>query len=127
MKKIIFMAVAAVAMFASCSKMSPEATKAWNDVKEKAALVATDEACDKFESIEDYQNAFEAAQNAVIEFGKNFDGKVTKEVADSFKTLSETLIAQDKKMQQLFAAQQDADEEEFEEEGEEEFEEEVEE
>jgi len=123
MKKTIFAAIAAVAMFASCAKMSPEATKAWNDVKEKAALVATDEACDQFESVEDYQAAFEAAQNAIIEFGKTFDGKVTQEVADSFATLSKTLIEHDQKVQEMIAAQQAAEEEEAEEEIEEEVEE----
>ena len=121
MKKTIFVAIAAAAMLVSCgAKMSPEATKAWNDFKEKAAAVSTDEACDQFETPEAYQAAFDAAMNAGIEFGKNFDGKVTKEVADSFAALNQTLIEHDKKVQELLAAQ--AEEEEYVEEGEEELE-----
>ena len=128
MKKTILMAFAVAAMLVSCgAKMSPEATKAWNDYKEKAALVSTDEACDKFESAEEYQAAFDAAFKAGEEFAKNFDGKVTKEVADSSAALTQTIIAQNKKMQELIAAQQEAEEEELGEEGEEEIEEEVEE
>ena len=75
MKKLFFMALVAGSMvFASCGvKMSPEATKAWNDFKEKAAAVSTDEAVDQFESIDAYNAAFEAAMNAGTEFGKNFD------------------------------------------------------
>ncbi len=123
MKKTIFVAIAAAAMLVSCgAKMSPEATKAWNDFKEKAAAVSTDEACDQFETPEAYQAAFDAAMNAGIEFGKNFDGKVTKEVADSFAALNQTLIEHDKKVQELLAAQAEAEEEEYIEEGEEELE-----
>jgi len=113
MKKTIFVALAAVAMLVSCgAKMSPEATKAWNDFKEKAAAVSTDEACDQFETPEAYQAAFDAAMNAGIEFGKNFDGKVTKEVADSFAALNQTLIEHDKKVQEAIAAEQALEEQE---------------
>ena len=121
MKKTIFVAIAAVAMLVSCgAKMSPEATKAWNDFKEKAAAVSTDEACDQFETPEAYQEAFDAAMKAGQDFAKNFDGKVTKEVADSCAALTNALIEHDKKVQELLAAQ--AEEEEYVEEGEEELE-----
>jgi hypothetical protein len=126
MKKTILTVFAAAALLVSCAKMSPEATQAWNDFKAKAAAVATDEAVAQFESPEEYEAAFEAALNAGIEFGKNFDGKVTQEVADSFAMLNQTLIEHDKKVKEAIAAQQ-ALEEETEEEFEEETEEEVEE
>ncbi len=126
MKKTILTVFAAAALLVSCSKMSPEATQAWNDFKEKAAAVATDEAVDQFETPEEYAAAFDAALNAGIEFGKNFDGKVTKEVADSFAQLNQTIIEHDKKVKEALAAQQAA-EEEAEEGTEEETEEEVEE
>ena len=120
MKKMFFMALVAGSMlFTSCAKMSPEATAAWNDFKEKAALVSTDEAVDQFESIEDYQAAFDAAMNAGTEFGTNFDGKVTQEIADSFATMSQNLIAMDQKVQAHFAEMAAAEAEEEAEEGEE--------
>ena len=128
MKKTIFVALAAVAMLVSCgAKMSPEATKAWNDFKEKAAAVSTDEACDQFETPEAYQEAFDAAMKAGQDFAKNFDGKVTKEVADSCAALTNALIEHDKKVQEAIAAEkaleeQETAEEELPEEGEEELE-----
>jgi hypothetical protein len=125
MKKTILTVFAAAALVVSCSKMSPEATQAWNDFKEKAAAVATDEAVEKFETPEEYEAAFDAALNAGIEFGKKFDGKVTQEVADSFAMLNKTLIEHDQKVKEAIAAQRAAEEEA--EEAEEEIEEEVEE
>ena len=124
MKKTIFVALAAVAMLVSCgAKMSPEATKAWNDYKEKAAAVSTDEACDQFETPEAYQEAFDAAMKAGQDFAKNFDGKVTKEVADSCAALTNALIEHDKKVQEAIAAEQALEEQETaEEEGEDELE-----
>ena len=117
MKKLFFMALVAGSMvFASCGvKMSPEATKAWNDFKEKAAAVSTDEAVDQFESLEAYEAAFEAAMNAGTEFGKNFDGKVTQEVADSFAAMTQAMIQMDQKVKASFK-EMEGDEEELEEE-----------
>ena len=117
MKKLFFMALVAGSMvFAACgAKMSPEATKAWNDFKEKAAAVSTDEAVSQFESLDAYEAAFEAALNAGTEFGTKFDGKVTQEVADSFKTMFETMKQMDQKVKAGFEAME-GDEEELDEE-----------
>ena len=121
MKKLFFMAFVASSMvFASCGfKMSPEATSAWNDFKEKAAAVSTDEAVEKFESLEAYEAAFDAAMNAGTAFGKDFDGKVTQEVADSFAAMTRTMIEMDKKikasMEEELAEEEEVEGEEVEE------------
>ena len=52
-------------------------------------------------------------------FGTNFDGKVTQEIADSFATMSQNLIAMDQKVQAHFAEMAAAEAEEEAEEGEE--------
>lgn len=88
MKKLFFMALVAVSMvFASCSKMSPEAQKAWENVKEKAAAVCSMEAVDQFESVEDYQAASQAFSAAVLEM-QNYQLEYSKEITDSLETLS---------------------------------------
>ena len=98
MKKTIFVALAAVAMLVSCgAKMSPEATKAWNDFKEKAAAVSTDEACDQFETPEAYQEAFDAAMKAGQDFAKNFDGK---EAIAAQKALEEQETAEEEQLEE---------------------------
>ena len=89
MKKTIFVALAAVSMiFASCGKkMSPEATKAWEDMKAKAASVCSMEAIDQFETVEDWNAAVKAFQAATQEMGK-YQSEYSKEVIDSFTTLT---------------------------------------
>ena len=116
MKKLFFMALVAGSMvFAACGvKMSPEATKAWNDFKEKAAAVSTDEAVNQFESLEAYDAAFNAAMNAGTEFGEKFNGKVTQEVADSFADMTKKLIEMDQKVRPGFKAMEADEEEELE-------------
>ena len=118
MKKLFFMAlVAGSMMFASCGvKMSPEATKAWNDFKEKAAAVSTEDAVSQFESRDAYEAAFEAAMNAGTEFGKNFDGKVPQEIADSFATLTQAMIQMDQQIKAGFEEMEANEEEELDEE-----------
>ena len=89
MKKTIFVALAAVSMiFASCGKkMSPEATKAWEDMKAKAASVCSMEAIDQFETVEDWNAAVKAFQAATQEMGK-YQSEYSKEIVDSFTTLT---------------------------------------
>ena len=89
MKKMFFMAFVAGSMiFASCGKsMSPEAQKAWNVVKEKAAGVCTIEAVDEFESVEDYKAAVQDFQAAVQEMTK-YQDQYSKEIADSLTTMT---------------------------------------
>lgn len=85
---MFFLALVAVSMvFASCSKMSPEAQKAWEDVKEKAAAVCSMEGVDQFESVEDYQAASQAFSAAVLEM-QNYQLEYSKEITDSLETLS---------------------------------------
>ena len=85
---MFFLALVAVSMvFASCSKMSPEAQKAWEDVKEKAAAVCSMESVDQFESVEDYQAASQAFSAAVLEM-QNYQLEYSKEITDSLETLS---------------------------------------
>ena len=130
MKKMFFMALVAVSMiFASCGKtMSPEAKKAWEAVKEKAPAVCSIEAIDKFESVEDWNAAVQDFNAAVQEMEK-YKNEYSKEVADSFVTItkqfqetSEQAVA--KIQQQAQAAMEElVDEEGDEEEEEEEVEE----
>ncbi len=89
MKKTFFMALVAVSMiFASCGKkMSPEAAKAWEDVKAKAASVCSMEAVDQFETVEDWNAAVQAFQAATQEMAK-YEQEYPKEVVDSFATLT---------------------------------------
>ena len=89
MKKMVFMALVAVSMiFASCGKtMSPEAKKAWNTVKEKAPAVCSIEAIDQFESVEDWNAAVQDFNAAVQEMEK-YQNEYSKEVADSFGTIT---------------------------------------
>ena len=56
MKKLLFVAVAALAMvFASCGKkLSPEAEKAWADFKEVASKLDSQEKIESLETIEDF-------------------------------------------------------------------------
>ena len=89
MKKMVFMALVAVSMiFASCSKtMSPEAKKAWDTVKEKAAAVCSVEALAQFESVEDYNAAVQAFNDAIQEMSK-YEKEYSKEIADSVLTIT---------------------------------------
>ena len=56
MKKLAFVAVAALAMvFASCGKkLSPAAEKAWADFKEAASKLDSEEKIDQLESMDEF-------------------------------------------------------------------------
>ena len=85
---MFFMAFVAGSMiFASCTSMSPEAKKAWDVVKEKAAGVCTLEAVDEFESVEDYKAAVQDFQAAVQEMTK-YQDEYTKEIGDSLTAMT---------------------------------------
>lgn len=110
MKKMTLMAVAASAvMFVSCgSKMSTEAQKAWEDFKEKGALVETMEAADQFETYEEYAAAckeFEAATKAMEQYQTEYSDAIIDSmgvIAENFKKTAEQAAAmQQQYMQQL--------------------------
>ena len=88
MKKI-FMALVAVSMiFVSCGKkMSPEATKAWENVKTTFAAVGSMEAVDQFESVDDWNVAVQAFNTAVQEMAK-YEQEFPKAVVDSFTNMT---------------------------------------
>lgn len=111
MKKLFFVAVAACAMmFASCGKsMSPEAAKAWQDVKDKSTNLLTVDDVDKFESTEAYNAACQAFNNAVQEMTK-YDGQYPKEVVDSFAKISTQFGETAKKVAELLQAEKEMDE-----------------
>ena len=125
---MLFMALVAVSMIvASCGKkMSPEAQKAWETVKEKAPAVCSIEAVDQFESVEDYKAAVQEFSAAVQEMAK-YQGQYSKEIEDSLTTISNQFNETSEKAAALIQQAQEAAEEEAEEEMEEEVEEEVEE
>ena len=110
MKKLFFVAVAACAMmFASCGKsMSPEAAKAWQDVKEKSTNLLTVEGVDKFESPEAYNAACQAFNSAAQEMAK-YDGQYPQEVVDSFAKMSTQFEETAKKVAELLQAEKEID------------------
>ncbi len=83
------MAIAASAMmFVSCgNSMSPEAAKAWQDVKDKSVNLLSPEDADKFESVEAYQAAVQEFNAAVQEMGK-YPTEYSEAIADSFTNIT---------------------------------------
>ena len=128
MKKMLFMALVAVSMIVtSCGKkMSPEAAKAWENVKTTFAAVGSIEAVDQFEGVDDWNAAVQAFNTAVQEMAK-YEQEFPKEVVDSFTTMTtqfaETQKQAAEKIQQAIQEGLEEGIEEGLEEGEEEFEE----
>lgn len=83
------MAIAASAMmFVSCgNSMSPEAAKAWQDVKDKSVNLLSPEDADKFETVEAYQAAVQEFNAAVQEMGK-YSTEYSEAIADSFTNIT---------------------------------------
>jgi hypothetical protein len=94
MKKIMFVAIAAVAMLVvSCGQtMSPEAAKAWSDFKATAEKIATPEAADQFDSYEDFNAAVQEWNAAAQEMAK-YSAEYSTEIADSMNNIATTVGA----------------------------------
>lgn len=108
MKKIMFVAVAAVAMLVvSCGQtMSPEAAKAWSDFKATAEKIATTEAVDQFESYEDFNAAVQEWNAASQEMAK-YSAEYSQEIVDSMNNITNTVGAN---VQTIVALKEAADE-----------------
>ncbi len=108
MKKLVFVAVAAIAMvFASCGKkLSPEAEKAWADFKEVAAQLDSDEKIDKIESMEQFtelNKKWLEANKAMLDNSVEY-AAVKPEIVDSMETIANKVNSQIQKVTEMLKA-----------------------
>ncbi len=114
MKKLAFVAVAALAMvFASCGKkLSPAAEKAWADFKEVASKLDTEEKVDQLESMEQFVELNQKwldANKAMLDNSVEY-AAVKPEIVDSMEIIANKVNPLIQKVSDMLKAAQDLNE-----------------